>query len=145
MLFWGIFPDRLKYAIIKPLHKNDDRCDITKYRPISLLTSFSKIFETLMWRRILKHLTKYNILNTERYIFGLGLRTDNATYKLTTEILNAMNNKLLVGGIFCDLEKSVDCVNHDILLSKLNFYGISDKDLTLYQSYLDNRYCRTAI
>jgi hypothetical protein len=56
-----------------------------------------------------------------------------------------MNNKLLVGGIFCDLEKAFDCVNHDNLLSKLKFYGISDKELTLYQSYLDNRYCRTAI
>jgi len=56
-----------------------------------------------------------------------------------------MNNKLLVGGIFCDLEKAFDCINHDILLSKLKFYGISDKDLTLYQSYLDNKYCRIAI
>ena len=56
-----------------------------------------------------------------------------------------MNNKLLVGGIFCDLEKSFDCVNYDILLYKLKFYGIRDKDLQLYQSYLGNRYCRTAI
>jgi len=53
-----------------------------------------------MQRRILKHLTKYNVLSTEQYGFRLGLRTDNATYKLTTETLNAMNNKLLVGGIF---------------------------------------------
>ena len=59
-----------------------------------------------MQRRIVKHLTKYNILSTEQYGFRVGLRTDNATYKLTTEILNAMNNKLLVGGIFCDLEKA---------------------------------------
>jgi len=73
------------------------------------------------------------------------LGTDNATYKPTTEILNAMNNKLLEGGIFCDLKKAFDCVNHDILLSKLKFYGISDKDITLYQSYLDNRHCRSAI
>ena len=56
-----------------------------------------------------------------------------------------MNNKLLVGGIFCDLQKAFDCVNHDILLYKLKFYGISDKALQLYQSYLGNRYCRTAI
>jgi hypothetical protein len=50
-----------------------------------------------------------------------------------------------VGGIFCDLEKAFDCVNHDILLSKLKFCDISDKALQLYQSYLGNRYCRTAI
>jgi hypothetical protein len=55
-----------------------------------------------------------------------------------------MNNKLIVGGIFCDLEKAFDCVNH-ILLSKLKFYGINDKNFQLYHSYLDNRYCRTAI
>jgi hypothetical protein len=96
-------------------------------------------------RRILKHLTNYNILSTEQYGFRLGLRTDNATCKLTTEILNAMNTKLLVGGIFCDLEKAFDCVNYDILLSKLKFYRINDKNLQLYHSYLGNRYCRRAI
>jgi hypothetical protein len=56
-----------------------------------------------------------------------------------------MNNKLPVGGIFYDLEKAFDCVNHEILLSKLKFYGTNDKDFRLYQSYLNNRYCRTAI
>jgi len=139
MLFWGVFPDRLKYALIKPIHKNDNRYEVSNYRPVSLLTSFSKIFETVMQRRILKQLTKYNILSTVKFGFTVGFRADNATYKLTTEILNAMNNKLLVGGIFCDLEKAFDCVNHDILLSKLKFYGISDKKFQLYQSYLGNR------
>ena len=93
MFFWSVFPDRLKFAIIKPIHKNDDRCEVSNYRPVLLLTSFSKIFDTVMQRRILKHLTKCNILNTEQYGFRVGLRTDNATYKPITEILNAMNNK----------------------------------------------------
>jgi hypothetical protein len=59
--------------------------------------------EMVMQSRILKHITKYNILNTEQYGFRIGLKTDNATYEVTNQILNAMNNKRLVEGIFCDL------------------------------------------
>jgi len=121
MLFWCVFLDRLKYAIIKPIHKNYDRYEVSNCRPVSFLTSFSKIFEMATQRRILKHLTKYNILSTEQYGFRVGFRTDHSTYKLTTEILNAMNNKLQVGGIMCDLQKAFDCVNLDILLSQLKF------------------------
>jgi len=85
--------------VLKPLNKNGDRCEVSNYRPVSLLTSFSKIFEMVMQTRILKHLTKYNKLSTEEYGFRIGLKTDNAIYKLTTENLKAVNNKLLAGGI----------------------------------------------
>ena len=64
-------------------------------------------------------LTKHNILSTEQCGFGTKLNTYNATFKVTIEILNAMNNKLIVGGIFCDLEKAFDCINHDLLLAEL--------------------------
>jgi len=87
----------------------------------------------VMQTRILKHLTKYNVLSTAQYVFRIGLKRDNA-------ILNAMNNKLLVGGIICVLKRAFD-----ILLSKLKFCGISGKDIALYHSYLDNRHFRTAI
>ena len=121
-------------------------CQCNVFSPVSLLKCFlvshPRLFRVTPF---IKHITNYNILSTEQYGFRSGLRTDNAAYKLTTEILNAMNNKLLVGGIFCDLEKAFDCVNHDILLYQLKFYGISDKALQLYESYLGNRYCRTAI
>ena len=62
-----------------------------------------------------------------------------ASYDVINEILNAMNNRLLVGGIFCDLEKAFVCVNHGILVDKLQFYGIKGKFLALIQSYLKGR------
>jgi len=71
-------------------------------------------------KRILKYPTKYNILSTEKYGFRIGLKTDNAIYKLTSETLNTTNNTLLAGGIFCDLEKAFDCVDHDILLYRVS-------------------------
>jgi hypothetical protein len=76
----------------------------------------------------------------EQYGFRTKSTTDKATYTLTTEILKVLNNKLIVGGISCDLEKAFDCVNHDILLSKWDFYGITGRDNVLYKSYLNDRY-----
>ncbi len=68
----GIFPDRLKYAIIKPIFKKkgDDQ-DITNYRPISLLTSFSKIIEKLIYNRLIEHISSYSILADEQYGFKI--------------------------------------------------------------------------
>ena len=64
---------------------------------------------------------------------------------MTQEILTALNNKIKVGGIFCDLHRAFDCVNHDILLSKMEFYGILGKTNNLIKSYLQNRYQRVHI
>jgi len=125
--------------------KKSDKRDISNYRPISLLPVFSKILERAMQTRLLKHLNDYNILCCEQYGFRPGLNTDNATYQLTNKILHALNNKLLIGGIFCDLEKAFDCVNHKILLSKLKIYGITDNHYKLYKSYLANKYQRTLV
>jgi hypothetical protein len=93
-------PDRLKYATVIPLHKRGDRGNMLNYRIVSLLTSFSKIFETVMQTRISTHFSKYNILSSEQHGFRTGLRTDDAICKLKTEILNSINRKLAVGGFF---------------------------------------------
>jgi hypothetical protein len=97
---------------------------VTNYRPISLLTSFSKIFEKVIYKRLDNHMISNNILAKEHYGFRSNTSTEKAIYQLTNNILKALDNKYLVGGIFCDLTKAFDCVDHDILLGKLEFYGI---------------------
>jgi hypothetical protein len=71
-----------------------------------------------------------------------GLSTDRATYALLNSILLSLDKKHLVGGLFCDLQKAFDCFNHQILLAKLEFYGISGTANQLMRSYLKNIFQR---
>ena len=77
--------------------------------------------------------------------FRKGVATEDTFFKLTSEILNALNNKTMAGSIFCDLEKAFDSINHDTLLSKLPYYGVSCKAKLLLASYLQNSYQRVQI
>jgi hypothetical protein len=85
-----------------------------------------------MYRRLLKHLNKNNILSKHQFGFRANMGTDNAIFSLISGILNALNQKTLVNGIFCDLEKAFDHVSHKILLDELKFYGIRDKQYNLF-------------
>jgi len=86
-----------------------------------------------------------NILVQEQYGFQTHSSTEQAAFILINSILTAMNNNNMVGGIFCDLQKAFDCVNHKILLEKLEFYGVEGKFKTLIESYLTGRYPTVAL
>jgi hypothetical protein len=86
-----------------------------------------------------------NILVEEQFGFRTSSSTDKASYKLIDEILNALNNRMMIRGIFCILQKAFDCVNHIILLTKLEFYGITGIAYKLIKSYLEGRYQRVVL
>jgi hypothetical protein len=90
-------------------------------------------------------IVKNNILADGQFGFRNKAVTNNAIYKLINEILIALNNKLMAVGIFCDLEKAFDCVNHKIILSKLEFYGVKGKAKLWFESYFSSRYQRVSV
>ena len=118
---------------------------MANYRPISLLLVFSKVFEKTMFCRLNKHLQTNNILATEQYRFRKVLSTEHANFSLIDNILKAWNKNIHIGGIFCDLTKAFDCVDHDVLTAKREHYGIQESTLNWFKSYLPNRRQRTKL
>jgi hypothetical protein len=112
---------------------------MANYRPISLLTTFSKVLETAIYYRLNQLLQINNILVGEQYGFRKGLSTEYAAYSLTNSTLTAYNSKFYVGEIFCDLTKAFECVDHNILKMKLQYYGLQEVTITWFESYL---FCR---
>jgi hypothetical protein len=92
-----------------------------------------------MCSRLNHHLSINNILATEQCGFRKDQSTEHAAYTLINRFLQVWNSKLQVFGIFCDLTKALDCVNHDVLIEKLKYYGANETDIDWIKSYLQNR------
>jgi hypothetical protein len=103
------------------------------------------VLEKIIYDRLLKHIETNNVLAVKQLGFRTSSSKEKASYKLIDDILNALNDRMTVGGIFCDLQKAFNCVNHDILLTKLEFYGITGITHKLIKSYLKSRYQRVVL
>jgi hypothetical protein len=101
------------------VYKKGSKVIISNYRPISILTSFSKTFEKLICARLYDHTSTNTLITKEQRGFRSTTSTQMTSYVVLNEILKGVINNCFVGGVFCYLEKALDCVNHKMLLKKL--------------------------
>ena len=135
----GIYPLKLKHAIVTPIYKAADETDPNNYRPISLLSVFNRIFEKLMYKRLKSFINKNDIFFTSQYGFRENCSTQHAILDILSKIQNNIDKRLYSCGIFIDLKKAFDTVDHSILLHKLHHYGIRGIINDWFSSYLSVR------
>jgi hypothetical protein len=135
----GIFPDKLKIAKVIPIYKMGDTDCFANYRPISLLPNFSKFFEKVMYNGLMELIEKHDILYSSQFGFREKHSTSLAITHLVNKITSAIDRKEITVGVFLDLAKALDTIDHDILLAKLDHYGMRGQALQWISSYF---YCR---
>ena len=135
----GVYPKGLKLSKINPIHKKGSKLDISNYRPISLLSNINKIIEKLMFNRLYTFLEDHKCIYNLQFGFRKNHSTNHAILSIIEKIQDAIKNNNFAIGIFIDLQKAFDTVNHSILLKKLHHYGIQNNANKWFESYLTNR------
>ena len=135
----GEFPTLLKMAKVTPIHKKESKLNHLNYRPISLLSVFSKLFEKCIYSRIYHYLNENKLIFSKQFGFRAGYSCNHAIISMTEYIRQKLDNSEYVCGIFVDLEKAFDTVHHDILCDKLLEYGLRGNVNKLVKSYLSGR------
>ena len=133
-----LFPKSLKRAKILPIFKNKNKLDITIYRPISILPVISKVHEKVFYNRLYNYLSVNNLLSSQ-FGFRSGASTEHVLLKFSDDIIKLFDQKKVAITTFMDLSKAFDCVDHNILLSKLKRYRIHETELQWINSYLSDR------
>ena len=135
----NLFPNSLKIAKVTIIHKMGDPTNPSNYRPISVLSAFSKIFETILKSRIINHLQNNNLIHPKQYGFLQKSNTTTAAANLLNSITSGLASKKKVSVLFLDIVKAFDCVDFRILSRILKSYGIDDKAHSLLMDYFSNR------
>ena len=117
----------------------------TNYKPVSLFPNISKIIEKTMYSRLYKFLDKYNCLYKKQFGIWNSHSTNHALASITKDIRKVLDNDEFACGVFLDFQKAFDTVNHEILIAKLNHYGIRGIALDWFKSYLTDRMQLTSI
>jgi len=138
-LLCGKVPNLLKMAKVIPIFKKGDNRFPENYRPISLLSIFDKIFEKIVCRRILNFWNKHNVIYKYQFGFRKNHSTTLALIEITDNIYKWLDDQYFVMGLYIDLQKAFDTLNHEILLKKLYNYGIRGNMINWFRDYLTNR------
>ena len=135
----GIFPDKLKIYKITPLFKKGDELIVDNYRPISVLPVLSKIFEKIAFAQLYDYINENRLLYHGQYGFRKGHSTELASIEFIDNVIHKLDQGKLPISVFLDLSKVFDTLDHNILLHKLNFYGVHGIALNWFQSYINGR------
>ena len=135
----GIVLDKLKIARVIPIFKGEDEQLVQNYRPISVLPFFSKKFEKIVATYVIEFLEDNSVFYNYQFGFRKSHSTSHAIITLVERVSKALDMGKYVVGVFLDLNKAFDTVDHTILLRKLEQYGIRGKTLRWFESYLSNR------
>jgi len=111
-------------AKVIPIHKHGQTNTLGNYRPISLLNIISKIFEKIIYKRVINFLNKNNILTANQFGFRSGHSTTLAVLNVIEKLYEHLDESETAIGVYLDIQKAFDCVDHKILLNKLQYYGI---------------------
>lgn len=139
LLDQGIFPTLLKTSKVVPIYKKGDSKLPSNHRPISIVPILSKVIEKCVKHQLSSFLDKFNILSNNQYGFRSSLSTVKAVENAITDVLNCFEGRKFLGMTLVDLSKAFDTVSHTILLEKLSYYGIKNKELQFFESYLKER------
>ena len=129
----GIFPLQMNIAKVIPIFKSGDKSQFNNYRPISVLSQFSKIFENLFYERLKTYIDKHVLLSDNQYGFRSNRSTSLALLELVEKITKSIDDGKYTIGIFIDIKKAFDTIDHNILLQKLHFLGVSRVAYKLFE------------
>lgn len=135
----GIYPNKLKTSIIKPIFKKEDRENMQFYRPVALIPIFSKIIEKIIYKNFYDFFESYNIIVKEQYGFRKKKTINMAVFDFLYKIYDKLDKSFPIAALYMDMTRAFDYVDHNVLLNKLYVYGIRGIALELVESYLRDR------
>ena len=137
------FPTSMKYADVIPIHKKDDKTDKENYRPISILPNLSKVYERLMYNQIYPYFD--TLFSKFQCGFRKGFNAQHCLLAMIEKWRKTLDKGGETGAVLTDLSKAFDCIDHNLLIAKLDAYGFEKQSIDFLHSHLTKRKQRAKV